>query len=71
MQSRVGASSRRAAYVYVVGRNMQGVRIMSMDEGDTLTAVVRVPKDESAGPEAAADADGEIDDGPDQADMVE
>ncbi|MDZ4658411.1 MAG: DNA gyrase subunit A [Bythopirellula sp.] len=30
-----------------IGRNTQGVRIMTLDEGDTLTAVVRVPQDES------------------------
>ncbi len=30
-----------------IGRNTQGVRIMSLDEGDTLTAVVRVPQDEN------------------------
>ncbi len=29
--------------VSVIGRNTQGVRIMSLDEGDTLTAIVRVP----------------------------
>ncbi len=30
-----------------IGRNTQGVRIMSLDEGDTLVAVVRVPRDEN------------------------
>jgi DNA gyrase subunit A len=30
-----------------IGRNTQGVRIMTLDEGDTLTAVVRVPQDEN------------------------
>jgi DNA gyrase subunit A len=30
-----------------IGRNTQGVRIMTLDEGDTLTAVVRVPQEES------------------------
>ncbi len=30
-----------------IGRNTQGVRIMSLDEGDTLTAVVRVPQEET------------------------
>ena len=30
-----------------IGRNTQGVRIMSLDEGDTLTAVVRVPQEEN------------------------
>ena len=29
-----------------IGRNTQGVRIMSLDEGDTLAAIVRVPKEE-------------------------
>ncbi len=37
----------RAAEISVIGRNTQGVRIMSLDEDDTLTAVVRVPKEES------------------------
>ena len=32
--------------ISVIGRNTQGVRIMSLDEGDTLTAIVRVPPDE-------------------------
>ncbi len=36
----------RAADVSTIGRNTQGVRIMSLDDGDTLTAVVRVPKEE-------------------------
>ncbi len=35
-----------AGDVSVIGRNTQGVRIMSMDEGDTLAAIVRVPRDE-------------------------
>ena len=35
------------ADVSLIGRNTQGVRIMSLDEGDTLTAVVRVPRDDS------------------------
>ena len=30
-----------------IGRNTQGVRIMTLDEGDTLTAVVRVPLEET------------------------
>ena len=29
--------------ISVIGRNTQGVRIMSLDENDTLAAVVRVP----------------------------
>jgi DNA gyrase subunit A len=42
----------RAADISVIGRNTQGVRIMSLDEGDTLVAVVRVPTEETN--EAAA-----------------
>ena len=34
--------------ISVVGRNTQGVRIMTLDEEDALTAVVRVPQDENA-----------------------
>ncbi len=32
----------------IIGRNTQGVRIMSMDEADTLAAIVRVPVEEKA-----------------------
>ena len=32
--------------IKTIGRNTQGVRIMSLDEDDTLAAVVRVPPDE-------------------------
>ncbi len=32
--------------ISVIGRNTQGVRVMSLDENDTLTAIVRVPPDE-------------------------
>jgi DNA gyrase subunit A len=39
-----------------IGRNTQGVRIMTLDEGDTLTAVVRVPQDESGDSGEAAEA---------------
>jgi DNA gyrase subunit A len=35
-----------ASEVPVIGRNTQGVRIMSLDENDTLAAVVRVPREE-------------------------
>jgi DNA gyrase subunit A len=42
----------KAADLSVIGRNTQGVRIMSLDESDALVAVVRVPKEEDA--EAAA-----------------
>jgi DNA gyrase subunit A len=35
--------------ISTIGRNTQGVRIMSLDEGDTLAAIVRVPAEESSG----------------------
>jgi DNA gyrase subunit A len=38
-----------AGEISVIGRNTQGVRIMSLDEGDTLAAIVRVPRDETGG----------------------
>jgi len=31
--------------VSIVGRNTQGVRIMNLDQGDTLVAVKRVPQE--------------------------
>ncbi len=40
-----------AAEIGVIGRNTQGVRIMSLDKDDTLAAVVRVPKEEVEEPE--------------------
>jgi DNA gyrase subunit A len=33
----------------VIGRNTQGVRIMSLDEDDKLAAIVRVPKEDAEG----------------------
>ena len=36
----------RAADISVVGRNTQGVRVMNVDEDDTLVAVKRVPREE-------------------------
>jgi DNA gyrase subunit A len=42
----------RASDINVKGRNTQGVKIMTLDEDDTLAAVVRVPKEEN-GEEAA------------------
>ncbi len=35
-----------AREIRVSGRNTQGVRIMSLEEGDTLVAVKRVPREE-------------------------
>jgi DNA gyrase subunit A len=52
----------KAADINVIGRNTQGVRIMNVDEGDSLIAVVRVPAEEVSEEEtanAAAQADGE------------
>ncbi|WP_425619437.1 DNA gyrase subunit A [Anatilimnocola sp. NA78] len=43
-----------AADVSVIGRNTQGVRIMSLDESDALIAVVRVPKEEVVAAEEQA-----------------
>jgi len=34
--------------IHIIGRNTQGVRIMSLEEGDTLVAVKRVPREEAA-----------------------
>jgi DNA gyrase subunit A len=36
-----------AGDISIIGRNTQGVKIMSLDEGDTLVAVKRVPQEES------------------------
>ena len=56
--------------IKTIGRNTQGVRIMSLDDGDSLAAVVRVPRDEEEAekaknlppaqklPEPSADDDG-------------
>lgn len=52
----------KAADINVIGRNTQGVRIMNVDEGDSLIAVVRVPAEEVSeeeAAEAAAQTDGE------------
>ena len=35
-----------AREIGVIGRNTQGVRIMKTDDGDTLAAIVPVPRDE-------------------------
>ncbi|HEV2969170.1 MAG TPA: DNA gyrase C-terminal beta-propeller domain-containing protein, partial [Pirellulales bacterium] len=36
-----------AGEISVIGRNTQGVRIMSLDEEDSLAAIVRVPREET------------------------
>ena len=38
-----------AKEVSVIGRNTQGVRIMGIDESDSLVAIVRVPKEDANG----------------------
>jgi DNA gyrase subunit A len=43
-----------AGEIGVIGRNTQGVRIMSLDEGDTLAAIVRVPRDEGGNGDGTA-----------------
>ncbi|MEX0937577.1 MAG: DNA gyrase subunit A [Pirellulales bacterium] len=47
----------RANEISVVGRNTQGVRIMTLDEGDTLAAVVQVPREENGEVDVLADAE--------------
>ncbi len=54
MMTARGKIQRTAAgEISVIGRNTQGVRIMSLDAGDTLAAVVRVPREDTP-PEGAA-----------------
>ena len=45
----------------VIGRNTQGVRIMSLAEGDTLAALVRVPKEENGDSQEPASTEGGAD----------
>ena len=59
----------RSATSASIGRNTQGVRIMTLDEGDTLAAVVRVPKEENGG--ADQEAGVAADAGPEASDMIE
>jgi len=44
----------KAAEINIIGRNTQGVRIMNVDDGDSLIAIVRVPPEEAAEEEAIA-----------------
>jgi len=44
----------KAVDINIIGRNTQGVRIMNVDEGDQLIAVVRVPPEEQAEEELIA-----------------
>ncbi|REK28013.1 MAG: DNA gyrase subunit A [Planctomycetota bacterium] len=59
MMTRRGKLQRvAAADISTIGRNTQGVRIMSLDEGDALAAIVRVPREEN-GNEHEAESSGE------------
>ena len=46
MTSRGKIQRIAAGDISVIGRNTQGVRIMSLDENDTLAAIVRVPAED-------------------------
>jgi DNA gyrase subunit A len=48
-----------ASDISIIGRNTKGVRIMSLDEDDTLIAVVRVPKEEASDIPVEGDAEAE------------
>ncbi len=45
-----------AADISIIGRNTQGVRIMNVDEGDSLVAIVKVPKEDDVDEEGEGDA---------------
>ena len=58
MMTAGGKIQRMAANeISVIGRNTQGVRIMRLDDGDTLAAVVRVPRDTEAEPGEGSETD--------------
>ncbi len=46
MTSRGKIQRVAAQEINIIGRNTQGVRIMNVDEDDTLTAIVKVPKED-------------------------
>ena len=46
MTSRGKIQRIAASDISIIGRNTQGVRIMSLDENDTLAAIVRVPAED-------------------------
>ncbi|MCA9158364.1 MAG: DNA gyrase subunit A, partial [Planctomycetales bacterium] len=52
MTSRGKIQRVAAKEINIIGRNTQGVRIMNVDEGDTLTAIVKVPKEDIIDEEA-------------------
>ncbi len=43
--------------IRVIGRNTQGVKVMNLDQGDTVVDVARVVKEEEGGPEDAVGGD--------------
>ncbi|MGE0554653.1 MAG: DNA gyrase subunit A [Gemmatimonadales bacterium] len=43
--------------IRVIGRNTQGVRVMNLDDGDTLVAVARVVKEDETGADAETPAE--------------
>ena len=49
-----------AGDINVIGRNTQGVRIMNVDDGDSLIAAVRVPAEEASEEEAVEGAAAEV-----------
>lgn len=60
MTSRGKLQRIRIAEVSTIGRNTQGVRIMSVEKGDTLTAIVRVPLEESEESVESVESDGSV-----------
>jgi DNA gyrase subunit A len=46
--------------IRVIGRNTQGVRVMNLDQGDTIVAVARVVTEDGEGQEAAEEAPEEV-----------
>jgi DNA gyrase subunit A len=49
--------------ISIIGRNTQGVKIMSLDDDDTLVAVKRVPKEEEKDENGKPEEDGKTEEG--------
>ena len=45
--------------ISVIGRNTQGVKVMNLDEGDSIMGVARVVKEDEDGAEEIADDEAE------------
>ena len=56
-----------ASDISTIGRNTQGVRIMNVDDGDSLIAIVRAPAEEASEEDAVA----AVNDGPDSTTVVD